>query len=111
VPSEPGAGPEDPKALLEAIPELVLLPLQDEEECCGRAGIYGITHAELGGEIDGDRVSAVLATGAEIVATGNPGCMMQIGGGLLLEGSDVVARHPVELLDESYRRAGFYDGS
>jgi len=102
---------EEPKALLEAIPELVLLPLQDEEECCGGAGIYGITHAELGGEIGADKVSAVLATGAEIVATGNPGCMMQIGGGLLLEGSDVVARHPVELLDESYRRAGFYDGS
>ncbi len=101
----------EPKALLEAIPELVLLPLQDEEECCGGAGIYGITHAELGAEIGGDKVSAVLATGAEIVATGNPGCMMQIGGGLLLEGSDVVARHPVELLDESYRRAGFYDGS
>ncbi len=97
--------------LLGAIPELVVLPLRDEEECCGGAGIYGVTHAELGGEIGADKVSAVLATGAEIVATGNPGCMMQIGAGLLLEGSDVVACHPVELLDESYRRAGFYDGS
>ena len=102
---------EEPRALLGAIPELVVLPLRDEEECCGGAGIYGVTHAELGGEIGADKVSAVLATGAEIVATGNPGCMMQIGAGLLLEGSDVVACHPVELLDESYRRAGFYDGS
>ena len=102
---------EEPRMLLGAIPELVLLPLQDEEECCGGAGIYGITHAELGGEIGADKVSAVLATGAEIIATGNPGCMMQIGAGLLLEGSDVVACHPVELLDESYRRAGFYDRS
>ena len=101
---------EEPRALLEAIPELVVLPLRDEEECCGGAGIYGITHAELGAKIGADKVSAVLATGAEIVATGNPGCMMQIGAGLLLEGSEVVARHPVELLDESYRRAGFYDG-
>ena len=101
---------QEPRALLEAIPELVVLPLQDEEECCGGAGIYGITHAELGSDIGADKVSAVLATGAEIVATGNPGCMMQIGAGLLLEGSDIVARHPVELLDESYRRAGFYDG-
>ena len=101
---------QEPRALLEAIPELVVLPLQDEEECCGGAGIYGITHAELGADIGADKVSAVLATGAEIVATGNPGCMMQIGAGLLLEGSDIVARHPVELLDESYRRAGFYDG-
>ena len=102
---------EEPRVLLGAIPELVVLPLRDEEECCGGAGIYGITHAELGGEIGADKVSAVLATGAAIVATGNPGCMMQIGAGLLLEGSDVVACHPVELLDESYRRAGFYDGS
>jgi len=100
---------EEPRMLLGAIPELVVLPLKDEEECCGGAGIYGITHAELGGEIGADKVSAVLATGAEIIATGNPGCMMQIGAGLLLEGSDVVACHPVELLDESYRRAGFYD--
>ena len=102
---------QEPRALFEVIPELVVLPLQDEEECCGGAGIYGITHAGLGANIGADKVAAVLATGAEIVATGNPGCMMQIGAGLLLEGSDIVARHPVELLDESYRRAGFYDGS
>ena len=101
---------EEPRALLRVIPELVLLPLRDEEECCGGAGLYGITHAELGANIGADKVSAVLATGAQVVATGNPGCMMQIGAGLLLEGSDVGACHPVELLDESYRRAGFYDG-
>ena len=102
---------QEPLAVLGAIPELVVLPLQDAEECCGGAGIYGITHPDLGADIGADKVSAVLATGADTVATGNPGCMMQIGAGLLLEGSDVVARHPVELLDESYRRAGFYDGS
>ena len=102
---------QEPRALLGAIPELVVLPLENEEECCGGAGIYGITHADLGANIGADKVSAVVATGAESVVTGNPGCMMQIGAGLLLEGSDIVARHPVELLDESYRRAGFYDGS
>ena len=102
---------QEPLEMLEAIPELVLVPLSNEEECCGGAGIYGITHPELGADIGADKVSAVMATEADIVATGNPGCMMQIGAGLLLEGSEVVARHPVELLDESYRRAGFYDGS
>ena len=101
---------DEPQAVLKGIPDLVVLPLRDAEECCGGAGIYGITHAELGGDIGADKVSAVLETGAEIVATGNPGCMMQIGAGLLLKGSNVVAAHPVELLDESYRRAGFYDG-
>jgi glycolate oxidase iron-sulfur subunit len=101
---------DEPKALLHAIPELDLVPLPGEEECCGGAGIYGMTHAELGGRIGSDKVAAVLDTGAAVVATANAGCMMQIGGGLLLEGSRTRARHPIELLDESYRRAGFYDG-
>jgi glycolate oxidase iron-sulfur subunit len=101
---------DEPKALLRAIPELDLVPLPGEEECCGGAGIYGMTHPELGGRIGSDKVAAVLGTGASVVATANAGCMMQIGGGLLLEGSRTRARHPIELLDESYRRAGFYDG-
>jgi glycolate oxidase iron-sulfur subunit len=42
------------------------------------------------------------------VATGNPGCLMQIGAGLLAEGAGIEVRHPVELLDESYRQAGLY---
>ena len=58
--------------------------------------------------IGGDKVSAVEATGASIVATGNPGCMMQIGAGLRLRGSKIRVAHPVELLDESYRKAGYY---
>jgi len=101
---------DEPKALLHAIPELDLVPLPGEEECCGGAGIYGMTHAELGGRIGSDKVAAVLGTGASVVATANAGCIMQIGGGLLLEGSRTTARHPIELLDESYRRAGFYEG-
>ncbi|MEX2526304.1 MAG: heterodisulfide reductase-related iron-sulfur binding cluster [Gemmatimonadota bacterium] len=97
-----------PRDLLASIPSLELIPLPNEGECCGGAGIYGVTHPELGGRIGQDKVDAVLSTGAEVVATGNPGCMMQIGGGLCSAGSRVQARHPVELLDESYRRAGFY---
>lgn len=97
-----------PRHLLASIPSLELIPLPNEGECCGGAGIYGITHPELGGRIGRDKVDAVLSTGADVVATGNPGCMMQIGGGLCSAGSRVQARHPVELLDESYQRAGFY---
>ena len=74
----------------------------------GGAGIYGITHPELGGLIGGDKVSAVRACSADAVATPNPGCMMQIGAGLRLESSNEGVIHPVELLDESYERAGFY---
>ena len=82
--------------------------VEGADECCGGAGIYGITHPDLGGRIGGDKVAAVLAVGADAVTTPNPGCLMQIGGGLRIEGSSTGAVHPVELLDESYRRAGYY---
>lgn len=100
---------EPPLQVLRAIPELELIPLPRADECCGGAGIYGITHPRLGGRIGADKVEAVLGTGASVVATSNPGCMMQIGGGLRMRGARVEACHPVTLLDESYRAAGFYD--
>jgi glycolate oxidase iron-sulfur subunit len=99
---------EGPHRLLESIPGLRMVALGNPQECCGGAGIYGITHPDLGGEIGRDKVRDVLASGAEVVATGNPGCMMQIGAGLLMEGARVGVVHPVELLDESYRRQGMY---
>lgn len=92
------------RRVLGAIPGLEVVEVERGEECCGGAGIYGITHPRLGGDIGGDKVAAVRATGAPLVASGNPGCMMQIGAGLLREGSPVRAVHPVELLAESYRR-------
>jgi glycolate oxidase iron-sulfur subunit len=95
---------EAPLQLLDAIPGLQRVPLHDADECCGGAGLYGVHHPELGGSILADKVAAIAATGADAVATPNPGCMMQIGAGLLLRGLDVRVLHPVELLDESYRR-------
>jgi len=97
-----------PITVLEAVPDAEVHIVPDAEECCGGAGIYGITHPELGGLIGGDKVSAVRACLADAVATPNPGCMMQIGAGLRLEASNEGVIHPVELLDESYQRAGFY---
>jgi glycolate oxidase iron-sulfur subunit len=94
-----------PLELLDGIPGVQRIPLPDADECCGGAGLYGLNHPELGGRILGDKVEAILATGAEVVATPNPGCMMQIGAGLVLRGEDVAVVHPIELLDESYRRA------
>lgn len=103
-------GIEDaPLAVLRAVPGLELVPLRDAAECCGGAGIYGLTHPDLGGRISDDKVAAVRESGAEVVATPNPGCMMQIGAGLMLDGGRRVGVvHPVELLDESYRRKGVY---
>lgn len=97
-----------PAAVLAAVPGLTLVPLRSADECCGGAGIYGITHPDLGGRIGADKVAAVVETQADVVVSGNVGCIMQIGAGLRMAKTACQALHPVELLDESYRRAGLY---
>jgi glycolate oxidase iron-sulfur subunit len=98
-----------PLDVLRAVPGVEVRVVAQADECCGGAGIYGITQPDLGGQIGRDKVAAVRAVGADAVATPNAGCMMQIGAGLRLEGALEGVVHPVELLDESYRRAGLYD--
>jgi glycolate oxidase iron-sulfur subunit len=100
-----------PLQVLASIPGVEVRVIANAEECCGGAGIYGITHPDLGGRIGGDKVAAVRAVGADAVATPNPGCMMQIGAGLMMDGAREGVVHPVELLDGSYRRAGYSGGS
>jgi glycolate oxidase iron-sulfur subunit len=95
--------------LRKVIPNAKLVPLPHADECCGGAGIYGLLHQDLGGKILSDKVSAVAATNAQVVATPNPGCMMQIGAGLLIHGHDTAVVHPIELLDASYRKAGLIE--
>jgi len=97
-----------PLDVLAAVPGVDVRVIGRADECCGGAGIYGITHPDLGGRIGRDKVAAVRAASADVVATPNPGCMMQIGAGLRLEGAAEGVVHPVEVLDESYRRAGLY---
>jgi glycolate oxidase iron-sulfur subunit len=92
--------------LRKVIPYIKLVPLRDAEDCCGGAGIYGLLHQDLGGRILRDKVAAVATTGADVVTTPNPGCMMQIGAGLIIHGHETAVTHPVELLEASYRKAG-----
>lgn len=99
-----------PTQVLRSIPDLDVVAVPGGDECCGGAGTYGLGHPELGGRIGADKVDSVLETKADVLATGNPGCAMQIGAGLRMRGSRVQVAHPVELLDESYRRGGVYDG-
>jgi glycolate oxidase iron-sulfur subunit len=96
---------EAPLRVLDSVPGLERVPLADADECCGGAGLYGVHHPELGGRVLRDKIAAIRETGADAVLTPNPGCMMQIGAGLLLEGMATAVLHPVEILDESYRRA------
>ncbi|MBK92495.1 MAG: hypothetical protein CME27_08675 [Gemmatimonadetes bacterium] len=98
----------EPLKVLEAVPGVEVRVIAKADECCGGAGIYGMTHPDLGSRIGGDKIAAVRDVGADLVCTPNPGCMMQIGAGFCLEGDVQEVVHPVEVLDESYQRAGYY---
>ncbi|MEK7239853.1 MAG: heterodisulfide reductase-related iron-sulfur binding cluster [Gemmatimonadota bacterium] len=93
-----------PLQVLAAIPSLEHVPLADRDQCCGSAGIFNLIEPDVSQRVLAAKLAQIAATGAPVVATGNPGCLMHIGAGLLLGGSGVTARHPVELLDESYAR-------
>lgn len=95
-----------PLAVLRAIGGAALVPLADSDQCCGSAGIFTLVQPKVSARVLDPKLRRIAESGADVVATANPGCLMQIGGGLLLAGSDVVARHPVELLDEGYAARG-----
>jgi glycolate oxidase iron-sulfur subunit len=95
-----------PLAVLAAIPSLELIPMHDSERCCGAAGIYNLIEPETSDLVLDEKLANVHDTRASFVATGNPGCMMQIGAGLIRDGSAMRAVHPVDLLDASYAASG-----
>ena len=100
-----------PLAVLRAIPDLTLLPLTDAEQCCGAAGIYNLIEPETSNAVLAPKLRHIVTTGADWVATGNPGCLMQIGAGLRRAGARARVIHPVDLLDVSYaRRESVADG-
>ena len=84
------------------------VPLEGTERCCGAAGIYNLLQPEMSGRVLQEKLAHVRDTNAEILATGNPGCQMQIGAGAQLAGMKLQVCHPIELLDEAYARAGVY---
>jgi glycolate oxidase iron-sulfur subunit len=95
-----------PFAVLGAIPELQLTPLAQADQCCGSAGIYNLIEPETSEAVLDAKLAHIRATGASYVATGNPGCLMQIGAGLLRAGVPARAVHPIDLLDTSYAADG-----
>jgi glycolate oxidase iron-sulfur subunit len=95
--------------MLDAIAKLNFVRLEGSERCCGGAGIYNLLEPDLSAQVLAEKLANIQATKAPTLATGNPGCQMQIGAGALLAGIDLKVCHPVELLDEAYARAGFYE--
>lgn len=95
---------QQPRQLLRAIPGLECTELPEANWCCGSAGIYNLTQPEMAGQLLERKVAHIRSTRAAIVATANPGCMLQVINGCRDAGLEVRVAHPVTLLAEAYRR-------
>jgi glycolate oxidase iron-sulfur subunit len=91
-----------PRALLGAVPGLELREMQLSDLCCGSAGIYNIVHTGMAMALLEKKMAAVNSTGADVIVTANPGCMLQLAAGVKKFGRGQKVKHVVEILDEAY---------
>ncbi|MEO8428306.1 MAG: (Fe-S)-binding protein, partial [Verrucomicrobiota bacterium] len=92
-----------PREVLRAIPNLKLVELPESMWCCGSAGIYNLIQPEMATELLERKLKHIKSTGASVVATGNPGCLLQIINGAKRENLPLRVVHPITLLAEAYR--------
>ena len=91
-----------PRKLLAAIPGVQLREMRGADICCGSAGIYNVMQNEMAMQILGSKMKNVNATDASIIATANPGCVLELRAGVRMHGKGQRVAHVVELLDEAY---------
>jgi glycolate oxidase iron-sulfur subunit len=92
-----------PRKLLAAVPGLTFRTMPFSDVCCGSAGIYNVVQNQMAMQILAHKMESVNSTGAVIVATANPGCLLQLQAGVRLHGAGQRVMHVVEILDEAYR--------
>lgn len=92
---------EAPRRLLARVPGLELVPHEDASECCGAAGIYNVTHPAMSRAVLARKLDALERADPDVIATGNPGCLMQLAAGVRGRGMRARVAHPVELLAEA----------
>jgi glycolate oxidase iron-sulfur subunit len=95
----------EPRALLAQIPGLTLLELPESELCCGSAGTYNLEHPEIARQLGARKAEHILDAGAQLVVSGNIGCLTQLQSHLRAQGAAVEVLHTVQLLDLAYRSA------
>ena len=93
-----------PRRVLRSVPGVEFVELAESDWCCGSAGVYNITHAARAGNLLSRKLANVAATRADVLATGNPGCLLQLRAGARQAGLPIRVAHPVQVLDEAYRR-------
>ena len=95
---------EAPRKLLRAVPGLVFREMPMADLCCGSAGIYNVVNNKMAMQILQRKMEYVTMTGASLIVTANPGCMLQLAAGARLYGDGQRVAHVVEVLDEAYRK-------
>lgn len=92
-----------PRQVLKSIPNLKLVELPESTWCCGSAGIYNLIQPEMANTLLERKVKNIRSTQATVVATGNPGCLLQVQNGVRAGGGEMRVAHPITLLAEAYR--------
>lgn len=90
-----------PRALLQGIPDLEVREIADPEICCGSAGIWNVLNPEPAAELGERKARDVLATGADVLVTANPGCLMQVAAAVRRIGGSIELAHIAQVLDAS----------
>ena len=104
-----GSG-EASERMLRSVAGKDFVALNGTERCCGAAGVYNLLQPDMSQRVLKEKLEHVKETGAGILATGNPGCQMHIGAGACLAGMKLRVCHPIEIVDQAYQEAGYYDG-
>ena len=95
-----------PRQVLKAIPGLRLVEMENADRCCGAAGVYSFTQAEMSMRLLDNKMFDAQNTGADVIATANPGCLAQLEAGVRRAGGSARVRHVIELLDRAYGPTG-----
>jgi glycolate oxidase iron-sulfur subunit len=94
---------KQPRTVLKGIPGVEIREIKEAEICCGSAGIYNMVEPEPAAELGERKANNVLKTGAQMLVTSNPGCILQIQASLKKTGNEIPTAHPMEVLDASIR--------
>jgi glycolate oxidase iron-sulfur subunit len=91
-----------PRTLLRSVPGLTFREMPLSDICCGSAGIYNVVHTDMSLALLENKMSSVQAVKPDVIATANPGCMLQLQAGVRMRGGRESVKHVVEILDEAY---------
>jgi len=100
---------EASERMLRAVTGKDFVALNGTERCCGAAGVYNLLQPEMSQHVLHEKLDHIKESGAAILATGNPGCQMHIGAGACLSGMKLSVCHPIEIVDQAYQEAGYYN--